>query len=52
MVPFHHLDAARAARVVHTRRLAYVFLVYNLVLAWIRLGLSVVAFALDGLRPR
>ena len=40
-----------AARVVHTRRLAYVFLVYNLVLAWIPLGLSVVLHALDGLRP-
>lgn len=41
-----------AARVVHTRRLAYVFLVYNLVLAWIPLGLSVLVQALDGLRPR
>jgi uncharacterized membrane protein len=41
-----------AARVVHTRRLAYLFLVYNLVLAWIPLGLSVALQALEGLRPR
>jgi uncharacterized membrane protein len=41
-----------AARVVHTRRLAFVFLVYNLVLAWIPLGLSVVVHALDSLRSR
>ena len=41
-----------AARVVHTRRLAYVFLVYNLVLAWIPLGLSVAVHALDGVRSR
>ena len=41
-----------AGRVVHTRRLAYVFLVYNLVLAWIPLGLSVALQALEGLRPR
>jgi len=41
-----------AARVVHTRRLAYVFLVYNLVLAWIPLGLSVAVHALDSLRSR
>jgi uncharacterized membrane protein len=41
-----------AARVVHTRRLAYVFLVYNLVLAWIPLGLSVAVHALEGVRSR
>jgi uncharacterized membrane protein len=41
-----------AARVVHTRRLAYLFLVYNLVLAWIPLGLSVVVHALEGVRSR
>jgi uncharacterized membrane protein len=41
-----------AARVVHTRRLGFLFLVYNLVLAWIPLGLSVVLHALDHVRPR
>jgi uncharacterized membrane protein len=41
-----------AARVVHTRRFAFLFLVYNLVLAWIPLALSVVLHALDGVRPR
>src|SRR5690349_24288772 len=41
-----------AARVIHTRRLGYVFLVYNLVLAWIPLGMSVAVHALDGLKGR
>jgi uncharacterized membrane protein len=35
------------ARVLHTGRLTYVFLVYNLVLAWIPLGLAVAADSLD-----
>ncbi len=41
-----------AARVVHTGRLAYAFLVYNLALAWIPLGLALVAQALGEWRPR
>src|SRR5438093_13574451 len=41
-----------AARVVHTRRLAYLFLVYNLLLAWIPLGLSVVLQTLEHMRTR
>src|SRR5262245_5776603 len=41
-----------AARVVHTKRLGYAFLVYNLVLAWIPLVLAVAAAALDGVRSR
>ena len=41
-----------AVRVAHTRRLAYAFLVWNLILAWIPLGLAVVAQALDAWRSR
>jgi uncharacterized membrane protein len=40
------------ARVVVTRRLDYAFLVYNLVLAWIPLGLALVAQALAEARSR
>ena len=36
-----------AARVVHTRRLAYAFLVFNLVLAWIPLCCALAAHALS-----
>src|SRR5262249_29146951 len=40
------------ARVVLTRRLTYAFLVWNLVLAWIPLGLAVLAQALGEVRSR
>jgi uncharacterized membrane protein len=36
-----------AARVVHTGRLTYAFLVYNLILAWIPLGFAAAADAFD-----
>ena len=36
-----------AARVVHTGRLTYAFLVYNLFLAWIPLGFAIAADSLD-----
>jgi uncharacterized membrane protein len=37
-----------AARVIHTGRLTYTFLVYNLALAWVPLALAAAAFSLDG----
>jgi uncharacterized membrane protein len=36
-----------AARVLHTGRLTYAFLVYNLILAWIPLGFAVAADSFD-----
>lgn len=41
-----------AARVVHTRRLTYAFLVFNLVLAWIPLGFALAADAFERWRSR
>lgn len=41
-----------AARVVHTGRLTYAFLVYNLALAWIPVGFAVAVDALAGLPSR
>jgi len=41
-----------AARVVHTRQLAYSFLVYNLALAWIPLGFALAAQAVSELRSK
>jgi uncharacterized membrane protein len=41
-----------AARVVHTRHLAYSFLVYNLALAWIPLGFALAAQATSELRSK
>jgi uncharacterized membrane protein len=41
-----------AARVVHTRHLAYAFLVYNLALAWIPLGFALAAHAVSEWRSR
>jgi uncharacterized membrane protein len=40
------------ARVVHTGRLTYAFLVYNLALAWIPLGFAAATHALAGLASR
>lgn len=41
-----------AARVIHTGRLTYAFLVYNLILAWIPLGFAAAADSLDRWRSR
>ena len=41
-----------AARVMHTRRLAYAFLVYNLALAWIPLAFAVAAEVASGWRSK
>jgi uncharacterized membrane protein len=41
-----------AARVVHTRRLAYSFLVFNLLLAWIPLGFALAAHAVSEWRSK
>src|SRR5713101_3216544 len=41
-----------AARVVHTRHLAYSFLVYNLALAWIPLGFALAAQAVSERRSK
>src|SRR4030095_7892763 len=41
-----------AARVVHTGRLTYGFLVYNLALAWIPLAFAAAAYGLAGLASR
>ena len=41
-----------AARVIHTGRLTYSFLVYNLALAWIPLGFAAAAFSFDAWRSR
>src|SRR5512140_2163347 len=41
-----------AARVAHTRRLTYAFLVYNLALAWIPLFFALAAEGFDGKRSR
>ena len=41
-----------AARVIHTGRLTYAFLVYNLALAWIPLGFAAAAVSFDGWRTR
>jgi uncharacterized membrane protein len=41
-----------AARVLHTGRLTYAFLVYNLALAWIPLGLAAAAAAFDASRSK
>lgn len=45
-------SALVAARVSHTGRLTYTFLVYNLALAWIPVGFAAAACALGGLRSR
>jgi uncharacterized membrane protein len=41
-----------ALRVIHTGRLTYSFLVYNLALAWIPLGFAAAAYSFDGGRSR
>jgi uncharacterized membrane protein len=41
-----------AARVMHTRRLAYAFLVYNLALAWIPVGFALAAHAVSEWRSK
>jgi uncharacterized membrane protein len=41
-----------AARVIHTGRLTYAFLVYNLALAWIPLGFAAAASSLDACGSR
>jgi uncharacterized membrane protein len=41
-----------AARVLHTGRLTYAFLVYNLALAWIPLGFAVAAESFEGWRSK
>jgi uncharacterized membrane protein len=41
-----------AARVLHTGRLTYAFLVYNLALAWIPLGFAAAAVSFDAWRTR
>lgn len=45
-------SALVAARVSHTGRLTYTFLVYNLALAWIPVGFAAAAYALGALRSR
>jgi uncharacterized membrane protein len=40
------------ARVIHTGRLTYAFLVYNLALAWIPLGFAAAAYSFDACRSR
>jgi uncharacterized membrane protein len=45
-------SALVAARVSHTGRLTYTFLVYNLALAWIPVAFAAAAYALGGMRSR
>jgi len=45
-------SALVAARVSHTGRLTYTFLVYNLALAWIPVAFAAAAYALGGVRSR
>jgi uncharacterized membrane protein len=45
-------SALVAARVTHTGRTTYTFLVYNLALAWIPVAFAAAAYALGGVRSR